>query len=289
VEVDIPFRVIPSNVKSIKISKSKEVSKEPLPVKKLEYTSFGAIKSKRIYSDDGTVNWTVSYQYKSNNKLKKKQAESPDGETLWSTSYDYDAKNRLIRKTTFDSEGDSDYTILYEYQADRTEVLAYNAEGSLQWRKKIVTPKNRNTRETYFYYPEGTRIKVIVENFKSNDRIYEEIHIDEIGTVFRRIETEYDIFGRVTGRIVYDDQGNVHRRVWIEYLPHGHIGLVRQVIPPDNRVEEHNYSYKFDDRGSWIYRKEITTISDDSLKEPKVSTTIKTRDIDYFSDVIGPQ
>lgn len=285
VEMEIPYRELSSNVKSVEISRTTDKDEPPQPVKKTVFTYFGAKKTEHLYNDDGSLKWTIYYEYRNNNIIVSKQARKPNGEVLWRTNFEYNSNNRLLKKTTFNSSGQPDYTTVYEHQADRTEVLAYGADGSLQWRKKIVTPKDGNTRGTYFYYPEGTRIKVIVEDFNSYGETYEEIHIDEIGTVFRRIENEYDIFGRMVGRIVYNDRGDVHRRVWVEYLPHGHIGLVRQVVPAENRVEEHIYSYKIDNRGSWTYRKEIVTIKDETMEEPKVITRVETRDIEYFSEM----
>lgn len=285
VEIEIPYKELASNVKSVEISRATGEDEQPLPEKKTEYNYSGEKKAEHLYNDDGSLQWTISYEYRNDNNISSKKAVKPNGDVLWRTNFEYDSNNRLLKKTTFDSSGQPDHTTVYEYQADRTEVLAYGADGALQWRKKIVTPENRNTRETYFYYPEGTRIKGIVEEFNSFGKEYEEIHIDEIGTVFRRIKTEYDIFGRMIGRTVYDDRGNVHRRVWIEYLSHGHIGLVRQVIPSENRVEEYVYSYEIDRRGAWIYRREVVSFLDQNMEEPKVRTTIETRDIEYFSDL----
>ena len=287
VEIEIPYKDISDDVKSVKTSHTREENQQAIPTKEIEYTKFGAKRIERLYRDNGNIKWTIFYEYRNDDKIALIQAKTPEGAILWKTNYEYDSKSRLVKKTTFNSKGQPDYTTVYEYQADRTEVLAYGPNGSLQWRKKVVTSEDRNIRETYFYYPGGTRIKGIVEEFNSYGKQYKETHIDEIGTVFRRIETEHDIFGRVIGRTVYNHIGNVHRRVWIEYLPHGHIGLVRQVVPSENRVEEYSYSYEIDKRGSWTYRQEIVAITDDSMKEPKIFTTTETRKIEYFSEAEG--
>lgn len=289
VEIEIPQRKLSPDVKSVKISRSRSNDERPLPVKKIEYSFFGLKTAEHLYEQDGDIKWTIFYEYRNDNRIASKYAETTEGEILWRTDYEYDTDARLIKETTFDSNGKPDHTTVYEHQEDRTEILAYDSKGALQWRKKIITPQNRNIRETYLYYPGGTRIKGIVEEFDAYGKKYTETHIDEIGTIFRRIETTYDIFGRPVGRTVFDHRGDVHRRIWFEYLPHGHVGLVRQVIPAENREEEYTYSYEIDKRGSWIYRRERAVITDDSLENPRVSTTIETRDIEYFSKIEGQE
>ncbi|MFO7730398.1 MAG: hypothetical protein R6V86_06500 [Spirochaetia bacterium] len=282
VEVEIPYRDIPDNVALIKIYQVDD-SKSQVPTKQIKYNLLGDKEFERIYNAKGEPKWTVYYEYRDNGQISQKQAESPRGEFLWGTDYIYDQKGRIKREINQNSKGNPDYTVVHEYQDDRNEVLAYDSAGSLQWRKKIIEPKDRPVREVYYYYPDGSRIKGIVEEYNSVGNIDNETHIDEIGTVFRRIKTEYDPFGRVIGRTVYDHRGKVQRRVWIEFMPHGHIGLVRQVIPTEGRVEEFTYSYKIDQRGSWIYRHEVVTITEDNMDEPIVRTSTQVREIEYHS------
>lgn len=285
IEVDIPYRSVPDNIASLQIFNVDE-NENNIPMEKIKYNLRGAKETKHVYDKEGDLKWTVYYEYREDNQISQKRAKDPAGETIWRSTYNYDKEGRITKQTQFNRKNQPDFTEVHEYQKDRKEILAYGSKGSLQWRQRIDTPKDNNKREVYYYYPDGSRIKGIIQEFNPQGNIYKEIHIDEIGTVFRRIETEYDVFGRVNGRIVYNHRGEVHRRVWIEYLPHGHIGMVRQVLPTEGRVEEFTYSYQIDHRGSWTLRHKLTTIIDERMEEPIVRSSTQVRKIEYQAQLL---
>jgi len=280
IEIDIPYRAVPDNVASLQIYNVDE-NENNIPIKKIKYTLRGTKETKHVYDKRGELKWTVYYEHREDNQVSQKRAKDPTGEIIWRSTYDYDDEGRIMKETQFNSKNQPDFTEVHEYQNNREEILAYDAQGSLQWRQRIDTTKDKNKREVYYYYPDGSRIKGIIQEFNPQGNKYEEIHIDEIGTVFRRIENEYDVFGRVNGRTVYNDRGEVHRRVWIEYLPHGHIGMVRQVLPTEGRVEEFTYSYQIDHRGSWTLRHKLTRIVDERMDKPIVKSSTQVRKIEY--------
>jgi hypothetical protein len=284
IEIDIPDKALPPNVKTLsryEILDDQTGRKQHQLIERTIYDRLGR-PQREIVRRDASAFWTVHYVYK-NNLLAEKYALDRQDTTVWSIDYSYDRKGRLLQETHSNRYGQPDYTVIHEYSADRTETMAYGPDGSVQWRRKTVELKKGKVREISYYYPDGTRIKGVVETYNVRGKIIKETHIDEIGTVYRRIITEYDELGRVTGRTVYDDRGSIHRQVWLQYLDNGHIGTVRQVLPQENRVESMEYDYQLDHRGVWTSRQEKITIRRRESSEPLVQIKEELRDIEYFS------
>ncbi|MFP4268062.1 MAG: hypothetical protein ACLFQW_08730 [Spirochaetaceae bacterium] len=280
VEIEIPHKDAPAGVKEITTYEHKNRG-EGYPVSSLSYNRNGDIETKKLYHDNGSLKWDVHYTYGENHRLLEKSAENREGETVWRTTYSYDEGGRVLREVQYDKNDEPEYTKVYEYLDNRTETLMYGPKGSLRWRRTEITHSDRSSKETYYYYPDGNRIKGIITEYDSRGKIVAETHIDEIGAVFRRIETEYDELNRVIGRKVYNHREEIHRRVWIEYLPNGQIEVVRQVLPGENREEEYLFEYNTDKRGAWIYREETLLINPGKDREKIKRTSIESREIEY--------
>lgn len=282
VEVEIPHKEPPAGVKEITSYEYKNEG-ERIPVSYHSYNRNGDIETKKLYNSNGIVKWNVKYTYGENYRLLEESAEDRKGERVWRTAYSYDEGGRVLREVQYDKNNEAEYTKVYEYLDNMIETFMYGPGGSVRWRRTEVTHSDRRSKETYYYYPDGNRIKGIIEEYDSRGKIVAEIHIDEIGAVFRRIETEYDELNRVTGRKVYNHRGEIHRRVWIDYLPNGQIEAVRQVLPGENREEEYLFSYKTDKRGAWIYREETLFINPGKDREEIKQTRIESREIEYHT------
>lgn len=280
VEIQIPHKGPPAGVKEVTTYEHKN-NGEKYPVSSRSYNRNGDIVTKKLYQGNGSLKWVVHYTYGENFRLLEESAEDGEGEPVWRTSYSYNEGGRVLREVQYDKNNEPEYTKVYEYLDNRTETLMYGPNGSVRWRKTEITHSDRRYRETFYYYPDGNRIKGIITEYDSRGKIVVETHIDEIGAVFRKIETEYDELNRVTGRKVYNHRDEIHRRVWIDYLPNGQIGTVRQVLPGENREEAYLFVYKIDNRGAWIYREETLLINPGEDREEIKQTRIESREIEY--------
>ncbi|MFO7849523.1 MAG: hypothetical protein R6V67_06155 [Spirochaetia bacterium] len=279
--MDIPHKEPPAGVRKITTYEHKNKGMR-YPVSSLRYDRNGKIESKKLYDDNGSLKWTIEYSYGDNDRLQEETAVNEEEALVWRNTYSYDDAGRVLREVQYDKNNEPEYTKVYEYLDNRIETIMYGPNGSVRWRRTDISHPDRNSKETYYYYPDGTRIKGIIEEYDSFGKITTEIHIDEIGSVFRRIETEYDELRRITGRKIYNHRDEIHRRVWINYLPNDQIETVRQVLPQEKREEEYIFSYKTDRRGAWIYREETMLINPGKDREKIKRTKIESREIDYY-------
>ncbi len=248
-----------------------------------KYNESGKVASKKVFTEDGELQWTVEYHYNEAFKIIEKKATDPDGNQIWRTSYTYnETSGQLLREVNHNRLNQPEYTKVYEYEDEKIETIMYGPDGGIRWRKSTIQTDQGKTKRLYYYYPNGTRIKGIIREFNSMGRISVEKHIDEIGAVYRRFENEYDELGRVVGRRVYNHKGDLHRRVWIEYLENGHIQRVRHILPEEGREEEYTYEYEIDERGAWLWKKETVRIELNEGNKNIVHKSVWSRDIEYY-------
>jgi hypothetical protein len=270
VESALPEKPLPSGVHVIKDTQRTKTC-----------DSDGFLQQEIVHDRAGEFRWAVEYQYDQNGRLLQKEARNREGDLLWRILFSFDTSGRPERETHYNEHAEPEYTLVHEYRQERMETFAYDRDGSVLWRSRRLRDLERGVQETSFYYPDGSRIKAIIESFGSWGQVVEETHIDEIGAVYRRIETEYDEFGRQTGRTVYNHRGEIHRRTWISYLPHGHVGTIRQIMPQESRITSKLYRYVLDKRGAWLEREELITVRDEHEETSPVEKGIEIREITY--------
>ncbi len=282
-EADIPQNDVPIGAKKITTYKE-ERNDEKLKNSVQYFDRVGRKKKEQTYDSDGNLLRTVFYTYNESGHLEEKKAVNNRNNTEWRTDYIYDEEGRLIREIEYSSTGHPNYTKVNEYQGDRTETLMYNSEGFMLWRKKSIEDTERGVKEAFSYYPDGTRIKGVIKEYNEKNQLFKELHIDEIGAVFRRIETEFDRFDRIVEREVYDHRGTLRRWVKVDYLANGFIDTIRQGFPQQEQEEVFSYTYRFDERGSWVYREEtITVIEREENQRRILSREKKYRTIEYYN------
>ncbi len=279
-EVDIPEKTPPLGVQSITTSISKNKAEKTLS-SVVYFDPQRRKEEKQVFTQDGELRWTVTYRYNERGKIEEEKAIDTDDNQVWRIQYNYDSQGKLLQETHYNKNDSPDYMLVNEYQDERTETLAYGAEGALRWRRKTI--EEEGVREIFYYYPDGNRIKGIIKEFNDKDQLFKETHIDEIGAIFRRIETKYDIHDRITERTVFNHKDEIHREVFITYLLSGHPAHIRQIFPQENREEELLYEYRFDNRGAWTYRETMVVVKGgDTDEKVTISHTIEYRNIEYY-------
>ena len=280
-ETESFHRSIPAGAEKITVYKTDE-SGNPLPRAEYRYCREGFPEKEIIFSSRGVIKWIILYNYGDAGLKSSREAFTEDGSPLWKVSYAYNSEGALIRETHTGSDGEPDYMTVYEYQEDTTEAVSYGHDGSLHMRKKIIDDEQRNTSETYYYYPDGTRIKGIIREYDDYMRLQLETHTDEIGALFRRIEHKYDKSGRLKERTAYNYRGEVSRKTSLRYTSGGYLQSLRRVTKPENQVEEHTYSYKKDSRGAWIFKRKTIRIIEENRSGQTVEVTDTLREIEYY-------
>ncbi len=259
------------------------VTEQEKKVYNREYYRNGLIKRETRYHRDGDMAWNIVYQYSLEGKIRKKTAFREE-EVLWEITYSYDTEKRRAQEVRRNKAGAIDKTLVYNYDKDRTEVLSYNQTGSLQWRKKILFHEKQNLEELQLFYPDGNRIKAILKKKNAAGQTIEEKHIDEIGGTYRKILTEYDVWGRKTKQTFINYRGIVYRQVWMEYNDSGQVSRIRQIQPEEKRVVLHEYTYRLTSGNIWTNRKTTISIQEDAMEQPFIYTREERRVVDFFLD-----
>jgi len=283
IDIEIPSNGLPKNVKSIQTYRfTKQDGK--IRTGYVHYDRSGKKTEQKFYNKNGTLKWTVIYHYDKNENLQEKRAIHPNGDLAWRNKYTYDTKGRILKEVWYNSKNKMDYSVVHEYEANTTEIIMYGPDGSVRWRKKITVTEDSNRKKIYFFYPNGNRIKGIIKTYNDKELIKTETHFDEIGAQYRRIETEYDPYERISKRTIYNHKDEIHRRLWFEYTSGGYIKKINEIFPNQKREKQYTFMYRLDDNNAWIYKESSITIVTPYKEKPIIQRKTESRDIKYYSE-----
>ncbi|MFP4374210.1 MAG: hypothetical protein ACLFPO_07755 [Spirochaetaceae bacterium] len=241
----------------------------------------GRLVRQERYEPADELLWISRREYSEEGELLDWRTVGLDDEVEWRYEYVYDSRGRLVREISYGTGGELEQILLHEYHEDELiEDVMYGPDNSIQWRRSYDYDDEENAKLWSVYHSDGTRIKQIRERVDERGRVVEEVHRDQLGTTYERIEYTYGSFDKPIVEESYDGQGELQRRTERELDTRGNVIRERLMLPDDDTEHIVSRDYEYDDFGNWI-RKRSTTEVVESDSRRVVEEKILRRTIEY--------
>ncbi len=249
----------------------------------LEYVDGRLVGQENFVPKDELV-WDSTLEYNDGGQVVGWIARDQQGQIKWEYEYAYDSQGRLHREVTREGGHGIQEVLVYEYSNDRlVEETRYGPGNSVQWRKTYSYYDDGRIRSWSVFYPDGTRLKQVEEEYDDRGRLVKETHRDGIGTISLEIVYEYGLWSTPRSVEVFGGDGSLIRREERSFDSAGNV-LQERVIRSgtEDRIEVVR-EYSYDVRGNWTTKRTIhleVSGGDRSLTREKVTT----REIWYAGD-----
>lgn len=199
----------------------------PEHVVQYEYNDNGFLVKEEMYDGEGNVMSKRTFEADSQNRVMKEYGHYSDG-TIDSIEFIYNDEGKLIEKIARDEEGAPESNETFEY------------EGDLLVRQTVVDAYGFLVRETLMEYDE--------------DGLVEETIIRDLSEgIESRKEYDYNEKGLRTGYIVYNENDEPVERILLDYDDNGL--LVKMV--DENRRQKNTTIMEYDDTGEVVKQEEF--------------------------------
>ncbi len=213
----------------------------------------GRLVGQDNYVPSDELAWESTFEYGRDGRVVSWTARDDGGQVKWQYEYAYDAQGRIEREVTRDGAGQIQEVLVYDYVEGRlAEETRYGPGNSVQWRKTYSYDQDGRSRTWSVFYPDGTRLKQVDEEYDERDRLVKETHRDGIGTVSMEIIYEYGLWPTPRSIEVFGGDGSLKRREERFFDAAGNVVEERVVRSgTDDRIEVVR-EYSYDRRGNWI-------------------------------------
>lgn len=241
----------------------------------------GRLVRQNNYVPKDQLAWESTFEYDDAGNIVQWISRDGQGREKWRYEYSYGADGLLEREVLRNGGGRIEEVLVYDYsEGDLVEEIQYGSTNSVRWRKVYSSNNDERLRTWSLFYPDGTRLKQVKEQYDDRGRLVKEIHREGLGTVSLEITYDYGLWSVPRLVSVFDGEGSLVRRE------------DRRLDVGGNVVEEHVSrgdltdrsellrEYEYDRRGNWVRKR---TVHYEVIDGRRAVTREKltTRDIDY--------
>lgn len=231
-----------------------------------------------LFDPDGEYLWTTTFVHE-DDLLRSIQAFDGDV-TKWRMVFWYDDAGRPVQESYFGADGNAERTIVYEYGDQITEVVSFRGDGAVAWRRRETDGEGATTRDTTYFYADGSRVKTIIADLDADGRPVSERHLDELGAVYRTIRREY-AGGTLVQETARNEGGVLIRRTRWTYSDQGRMVLRTIELPAEELVEALHVETAENERGHWASRLLTTEVRYDTGNRSVVQRELLEREVEY--------
>lgn len=236
------------------------------------------------YQDDDQLSWHATREYDDEGRLVDWKAIGADEELNWRYEYAYDSEGRVVREVAYGEGGQLEEVLLREYQDNElVEDVMYGPDNTIQWRKSYDEDEEERTKQWSVYYSDGTRIKQIRQKYDGRGRVVEEIHTDQLGATYERLEYSYGPHDQPLEIREFDGSGDLQRRTEFELDEQGNVEEEQVSVPDNDTSERVSREFVYDDFGNWVRKRVVTELVADDDREV-VEEKVVRRSIEYETD-----
>lgn len=225
--------------------------------------------------------WRSTLEYDSQGRVVDWRSFGPGGELNWRYEYTYDRQGRRRREIVYDSSGAIDRVLTREYENGRlAEEAMYNGNDSVEWRQAYEYSDDGQTKSWSTFYADGSRIKEVTQHFDEQGRLLEEIHVNELGVAYEKIQYEYGQSSEPEVVEVYNEQNELIRHEEYEFDQNGNAVVERVTRPKEEQTELIVRNYRYDSYGNWVQRRTTRYIIRDDVRSIVAEKVVR-REISY--------
>ncbi|MFP4637630.1 MAG: hypothetical protein ACLFM6_04230 [Spirochaetaceae bacterium] len=229
------------------------------------------------------LRWRSFREYDDRGKLVDWRTLDETDEVDWRYEYAYDDEGRIVREESYGRDDQLERVLLHEYQNDElSEDVMYGPENRILWRKAYDRDEEDRTRSFSMYYSDGTRIKQIRQSYDDRERVVEEVHTDQLGATYERVEYTYGHFSHPLRIETFNAADELKRRTDFELDTRGNVLRKRVSHSGDEEetTEVTSYDYEYDDFGNWTQKRVRVEVETNKRREVLQVKEVL-RDIEY--------